>query len=149
MNPIVSGILGLFTKSNPVAEIMSEVDKLHVSAEEKGTLRKEAVVSLLELHSNVIMQEYQNGTWLSRSWRPLTMLSFVGVVLYTNFLGPMFELKTVTLDPEMWLLIKIGLGGYLPLRSVEKLAGTIVPNMKLAKMKKKLLKQGLDATVLD
>jgi hypothetical protein len=40
---------------------------------------------------------------------------------------PLFSLKPVVLAPEMWELLKLGVGGYVIGRSVEKTASSVVP----------------------
>lgn len=144
-----TAIVGLFKGQNPIKEILSEVDNLATSAEEKAILRKDIVLGLVEAQMSVIKSEYEHGSWLSRSWRPLTMLAFVTIVLYAKFLGPMFDLRVVPLDPELWTLIKVGLGGYIGLRSAEKVTNTLVPSFRMAKLKKKMIAKGLDPELLD
>jgi hypothetical protein len=76
--------------------------------------------------AKVVLAEAQGESWLQRNWRPLTMLSFVGIIVNNHILYPyltLFGLPSVMLelDPSMWELIKIGLGGYVVGRSGEKM----------------------------
>jgi holin (3TMs family) len=97
--------------------------------------------------STVILAE-ENGTWIQRSWRPLLMLSFGFIILCTYFFFPLIniwaknpdiaalisDLKT---NADFWSLLKIGIGGYVAGRSVEKVAETVTSNIDLAFLKKK------------
>jgi hypothetical protein len=73
-----------------------------------------------------IVQAEVGGTGIKAWWRPVTMLIFVAIVV-ARFLG--FDAKAMTPDDyaQLWILIKIGLGGYVGGRSVEKIATTLAP----------------------
>jgi len=62
------------------------------------------------------MAEAQGGSWLQRSWRPITMLTFL-VLVVTDALG----LLPFRLAGEAWTLLQLGLGGYVVGRSGEKI----------------------------
>jgi hypothetical protein len=106
------------------------VDDLHTSDEEKLELQRkmrtlENEVSfkvldyektLMEHQAKVIMAEAQGQSWLQRSWRPITMLSFLLLVALDSF-----GLLANPLADDAWLLLQIGLGGYVVGRSGEKI----------------------------
>ena len=75
----------------------------------------------LKTQGDIIVAEAQSESWIARSWRPITMLTFVGLVV-----ARWFGLTIEGIDNEMELalmeLIKIGLGGYVVGRSAEKVA---------------------------
>ena len=137
------GILG-FIKDifAPAAEL---IDDLHTSGEEEGdiaiklkglevslaTLQNEVTLKvmeyegkLLEAKSNIIMAETNSDSWLAKNWRPLTMLSFV-VIVITYWFGYSPENATPEDIDNMFALIKIGLGGYVVGRSGEKIAEVV------------------------
>ncbi len=60
------------------------------------------------------------ASWLQRNWRPLTMLSFLGLVI-----ADAFGMLAFRLADQAWLLLQIGLGGYVVGRSVEKISPQI------------------------
>lgn len=70
---------------------------------------------LLEAQKSIIVAEAKGGSWLQQSWRPITMLTFLGLVVL-NSLGWL----AIPLAPEAWNLLQIGLGGYVIGRSAEK-----------------------------
>jgi len=76
--------------------------------------------TLLESQRDVIVAEAKSESWLARSWRPITMLTFVTLVV-AKWLG--FTAPGITPEQELALLdiIKVGLGGYVIGRSGEKI----------------------------
>ena len=105
------------------------IDDLHTSDEEKLALKNKLTVIQNEMHSKVIDYETKllasqssiitaeaNGqSWMQRNWRPITMLTFLALVVCDSF-GWLAN----PLASEAWTLLQIGLGGYVAGRSVEK-----------------------------
>jgi len=118
----------------PVSDL---VDNLHTSDEE----RLEAKSVLLELQTglmsqtlayeqklaesqaSIIVAEATSSSWLTTTWRPITMLTFVGLIVWSQFTG-------MVIPEDLWFVVKLGLGGYLGGRSVEKSVGAITQVMK-------------------
>jgi len=73
----------------------------------------------LEAAASVITAEATSDSWLTRSWRPITMLTFVALVA-AHWLG--FTAPNISPDEIASLLdiVKIGLGGYMVSRGAEK-----------------------------
>jgi hypothetical protein len=106
------------------------IDDVHTSTEEKLQLKNALTVLQNEMHSKVIDYETKilesktaiitaeaNGqSWLQRSWRPVTMLTFLFLVVCDSF-GWLAN----PLAAEAWTLLQIGLGGYVAGRSGEKM----------------------------
>jgi len=98
--------------------------------------RAKAQASLIELHQkgelkeletsmNIIVAEAKSEHWIVSSWRPITMLTFTAIVANNYILYPYLSLfwadaPVLELPPNLWELLKIGLGGYIVGRSVEK-----------------------------
>ena len=76
--------------------------------------------------AQIITAEAKSEHWLVSAWRPITMLTFTFIVANNYILVPyanMFlieDIKPLILTQDMWDLLKIGLGGYIVGRSVEK-----------------------------
>jgi len=116
----------------PVANL---IDDLHTSGEEKGAIREainkienafaekvlEYEQKILEMQTTIITTEAKGESWLQRSWRPITMLTFLVLVVFDGF----GWLKH-PLAPEAWTLLQIGLGGYVVGRSVEKILPSVL-----------------------
>ena len=132
----VAGISGLFKAAGGI------VDNLHTSDEERLTLKNsfaelqgsvmsdvlEYQKSLNEAQANIIMAEAGGKSWIQRSWRPVTMLTFVGIVLMRGFGLTVAVPEAV--EVELMSLIKIGLGGYVAGRSIEKVTETASGELK-------------------
>lgn len=117
------------------------IDELHTSEEEKLNLRRrlqeieneflgqvmDYESKLMENQSAIIRAEATGKSWLQRSWRPITMLTFLALVVLDSF-----GLLAFRLADEAWLLLQIGLGGYVAGRSAEKITGQVIG----ARMKK-------------
>lgn len=85
--------------------------------------------TVLQSQTQIITAEAQGASWLQRSWRPITMLVFVGLITAT-ILGFTPPGLSDDLKMQLFEIIKIGLGGYVVGRSAEKVAATIAPMMK-------------------
>ncbi len=74
----------------------------------------------IEAAANIIVAEAQGESWLQRNWRPLLMCLF-GVIIANNYVVvPLFGTPSAEIPPDMWDLLKLGVGGYVVGRSVEK-----------------------------
>lgn len=78
----------------------------------------------IEAAMSVIVAEAKGGSWLQRSWRPLTMLTFVGLIV-AKWLGLTAPGVTEAIELELLGIIKVGLGGYIMGRSAEKVVSKI------------------------
>ena len=88
------------------------------------------IARLTELQASVVIAEMKSGAWLAQNWRPITMLTFVAIIANNYILYPYLALfwndaPMLEIPPDMWGLLKIGLGGYVVGRSVEKVAKVI------------------------
>ena len=90
--------------------------KLNVSSQIIGLESK-----ALDAQSKVIQTEANGSSWMQRNWRPITMLTFLALVVADSF-----GLLANPLNDGAWLLLQIGLGGYVVGRSAEK----IIPTLK-------------------
>lgn len=81
------------------------------------------------LAATVITAEAQSGGFLASNWRPITMLVFVALIT-ARWLGYAASGMTEAEYLEVYSLIKLGLGGYVVGRSVEKIAPGIVDAVK-------------------
>lgn len=79
--------------------------------------------------ADVVKAEAQSENWLASSWRPITMLVFVSLVVarWFNWTAPgMSEAEYLSI----YDLIKIGLGGYVVGRSAEKIVPMVAAALK-------------------
>lgn len=86
---------------------------------------------LLDGQIKIITAEATGQSWLQRNWRPITMLTFLALVVLDAFGVLPFRLAG-----EAWTLLQIGLGGYVAGRSIEKVAPAITSAIAAAKDRK-------------
>lgn len=79
--------------------------------------------------ANVIIAEAKGESWLQQNWRPLTMISF-SCILWSYWLGYGPENLTQDTINQLFELLKIGIGGYIASRGVEKTVPGIVDAIK-------------------
>lgn len=117
------------------------IDSLHTSEAEKlGAKQKlyeaQAEVTgklldyerlLLESQAKIITAEAQGSSWLQRNWRPITMITFLILVVCDSF-----GLLAFRLAEQAWTLLQIGLGGYIVGRSAEKIMPHVSKSTKNA-----------------
>lgn len=118
---------------------MEMIDAVHTSTEEK-LIQKAQLLELqttfltqaleyeqeqLKSKTAIIMAEANSASWLARNWRPITMLTFLGLVCADSFGWLAFRLADAA-----WTLLQIGLGGYVVGRSAEKITGGITKALK-------------------
>ena len=110
------------------------IDELHTSEEE----RIQAKSKLLDVQAAVMQQTFEyekerikgqqqivaaeakSDHFLTANWRPITMLTFLALAV-----GDSLGLLATPLRDEAWMLLQLGLGGYVVGRSGEKIAKVI------------------------
>lgn len=85
---------------------------------------------IAEQQAKVLVAEAQSESWLARNWRPILMLTFTYIIFHTFVLSPIFNVAAVEIPPDMWALLKLGIGGYIIGRTVEKVAPEVAANMR-------------------
>jgi len=125
-----------FFSANVIGEIGKVIDNLFTSDEERINaknkifqLLQEKELELQKMQTDIIIAEAK-GNWLQRSWRPILMLSFGFIIIYSKFIAPLFDLAIPELELEFWELLKIGIGGYVIGRSAEKIANSVTITKK-------------------
>ncbi|MBE0564930.1 MAG: hypothetical protein IH621_03165 [Krumholzibacteria bacterium] len=75
--------------------------------------------------AEVVKAEAQGQSWLQRTWRPITMLVFVGLIVarWLGWSAPNLGEAEVL---KLWDIVEIGLGGYVIGRSAEKILPGVV-----------------------
>ena len=131
-----------FLKTNTIEAVGSIVDNVFTNDEEKSIAKKQlsevvlkSLNDIAEVQGEVVKTELQ-GNWLQKSWRPLTMLTMV-VILVCKWFGLTNSEIPLELEIELMGLLKIGIGGYIAGRSVEKVAEKVTENIDMPFLKKK------------
>jgi hypothetical protein len=84
---------------------------------------------LVQAQADAITTEAKGESWLQRNWRPVTMLTFV-VLVVARWLGFADSTISEAVELELMTLIQIGLGGYVVGRSVEKVLPKVAEIVK-------------------
>jgi hypothetical protein len=133
MTGLMDFIGGIF---KPAADL---IDNMHTSTEEKMSMSNQlekiqnAMTSkvldldaqLLASKTAIITAEAKGQGFLQRNWRPVTMLTFLVLVVCDSF-----GLLAFRLADEAWTLLQLGLGGYVIGRSAEKITKPIIEAIK-------------------
>lgn len=123
------------------------IDNLSITDGEKSTAKRElssivmaSLTRILDAQKKVVLSE-TSGDRLQRSWRPIVMLSFAFIVVYSFFLQPAFFPDAIvvkdSIPDHFWKLLENGIGGYVVGRSVEKVAHTVTKNIDMPFIKRK------------
>lgn len=114
---IISAIIGALT---------SVADKIWPDATEREENLAKIKLAILDNETEItkeaaqtVRTEIQGESWLQRSWRPITMLTFL-VCIVGFWFGLTGPLSASAVD-AMFSLVQIGLGGYVVGRSAEKI----------------------------
>ena len=117
--PVIKGIFGTIDEAVEDKDLANKL---------KNDLQSK-VMNILETEikaaADIIKAEINSDSWMAKNWRPLTMLVFVFIIANNYILYPYLQLflssgTKLDIPPDMWALLKIGLGGYVVGRSVEK-----------------------------
>lgn len=120
-----------------LAPMLSQVvGNLFPDPAERARAEAEAMRGLIE-HQHAIEQaaagiikaEAQSESWLARSWRPITMLTFTGLIVarWFGWAAPgLSEAEYL----KLWSIVEFGLGGYVAGRTLEKIAPTVAGALK-------------------
>lgn len=119
---LLPSLLALVGKLIPdpaaAAAAQSRLIELHASGE------------LAELAGAVqIMLAEAAGNWLQRSWRPIMMLTFGGLIV-ARWLGYSAPNLSEAECLKLWDIVQLGIGGYVVGRSMEKIAPSIADAMR-------------------
>ena len=109
----------------------AKILQLQVSHEEALTkMQLDYQTALVNAQGGVIKAEASSGSWMASNWRPILMLSFTAIIVVNYLVVPIAQWFGVhemplVLPPDMWDLLKIGVGGYIVGRSGEKIVRSL------------------------
>ncbi len=132
--------------SGLVTGVFTGIDSIHTSEDEKLKAKTEILsaeaafriqmatlsTEIVRIQADVIKAEITSKRWLAAVWRPILMLSFGFVILY-SVIAPSLGAAPVDLSgiPErFWSLMTVGIGGYVGGRTIEKVTPAIVEGLK-------------------
>jgi hypothetical protein len=118
---LIGGIDSWFTSDEERLQAKTQI--MMVQAQVMGQVL-EYEKSIMEAQSAIIQAEAKGDSWIQRSWRPVTMLTFVALVVM-RWLGLTDNTISEAIELQLMTLIQIGLGGYVVGRSAEKVVKAI------------------------
>ncbi len=121
----VSSIIDQTVEDKDLANKIKAEIRLTLLTKEYDLIQKE-----LEAKRDIIVAEAQGQSWIQRNWRPITMLVFVYIIAHNFIISPLLALDQLPIPPDMWDLLKLGMGGYIIGRSAEKIVPEVVKVMK-------------------
>lgn len=99
-----------------------QAEQLHKLTElqQKGDLAEmQAHIQVLQGRMSIIQTEAKSEHFLTANWRPITMLTFVALIVLRMF-GLTDDSISEAEYLKLWGLVELGLGGYVVSRGVEK-----------------------------
>ena len=105
-------------------------EQKRVEAEQKFTLAIVGQAQAMEqAAAEIVKAEAQSVNWLASAWRPVTMLTFVSLIVarWLGWSAPGISEAEVL---KLWDIVQLGLGGYVIGRSAEKILPTIAETLK-------------------
>lgn len=113
-----------------VARIPDPGERIAAEREARRMLA-DAETRMTEAARDVVAAEISGQSKLQRIWRPVAMLTFLGLIVWIGVVAPVFGLAEASVaalsgaPDRLWTLITIGMGGYIGGRSVEKIAAAL------------------------
>ncbi len=124
---VINGVGNILDKT-----VTNDGEKLQAK-EQISRLVLDSLNKLQDMQKEVILSE-TSGNWLQRSWRPIVMLIFTGIIVLGVFYD---DIAFLDQESPFWTILKLGLGGYVIGRSTEKVASTISKNQDITFLRKK------------
>lgn len=121
---LLPAITSIIDKVIPDPKAKAEAQLKLLELAQSGALKE------LDASMQVVVSEAKSEHWLTATWRPITMLTFVAIIANNYIIYPYISLFWVdapllAIPNQMWALLNIGIGGYVVSRGAEKVAKTI------------------------
>lgn len=112
-----TGVQTFFGFKKHQAETVQSALEVVADVNSSNTQREQAV-------AKVIAAEASSGYWLTSNWRPLIMV-FFAILIGARWFGYTPPNMTEAELLEVYSLIKLGIGGYIPARTIEKIISSV------------------------
>lgn len=123
---------GLFKFKGRQAEVIQSAIQVLGDVSASNAQREQAVAS-------IIAAEAGSESVLARIWRPMLMVTFAGIIIsyWFGYAPPNIDGPLSPMMQEIFGILKIGVGGYIGGRTIEK----IVSNIGLSSALKKFVEK--------
>jgi hypothetical protein len=105
------------------------LDKFFPDADADMKNKMNQFLTVFTAQAQIVQAEAASNNWLSSSWRPITMLVFVALIVARWFGWAAPNLAEAEYL-KLWDIVQLGLGGYVIGRSVEKVIPSIADAIK-------------------
>ena len=117
---LISAGLSIIDKVIPDPVAKAEAQRKLIELQQSGELKQ------LEAQMSVVTAEAKSEHWLTSTWRPITMLTFVAIIANNYIIYPYLSLfwsaaPVLEVPDQLWSLLNIGIGGYILSRGGEKM----------------------------
>lgn len=108
------------------------IDKFWPDAGETERAKIQTFLAVFTAQAQIVQAEAASSNWLAASWRPITMLTFVALIVarWFGWAAPNLAEEEYL---KLWDIVQLGLGGYVIGRSLEKTAPAIASALKGSK----------------
>ena len=100
------------------------IDKFWPDAGEAERAKAQAFLAVFMAQADIVKTEAASTHWLAANWRPLTMMTFCGLIV-ARWFGWAAPSLSEAEYLKLWSIVEFGLGGYVVGRSVEKIAPSV------------------------
>ncbi|WP_257285166.1 holin family protein [Endozoicomonas sp. SESOKO1] len=107
-----------------IEKVIPDPDKAARAKNELVDLAVNGELDELAQRAGVIKAEAQGDSWLQRSWRPIVMLVFTGLIV-ARWLGWSAPDLSEAVELKLFSIVQLGIGGYIASRGIEKVADKI------------------------
>ena len=86
-------------------------------------------LTTLSAQASIVEAEAKSESWLTSSWRPITMLTFTALIVarWFGWSAPGLAEEEYL---KLWSIVELGLGGYVIGRSAEKVVPVLASALK-------------------
>lgn len=105
------------------------LDKFFPDADAEMKNKMQQFLTVFAAQAQIVQAEAASTNWLASSWRPITMLTFVSLIV-ARWFGWAAPNLTEAEYLKLWDIVQLGLGGYVIGRSVEKIVPSIADAIK-------------------
>lgn len=105
------------------------IDKFFPDADAEMKNKMNQFLTVFTAQAQIVQAEAASNNWLASSWRPITMLTFVALIVARWFGWAAPNLAEAEYL-KLWDIVQLGLGGYVIGRSVEKVVPSIAEALK-------------------
>lgn len=102
-----------------IDKVIPDLDARAKAKAELARLQASGELREVESAAKIVIAEAQGDSWLQRSWRPILMLVFAGLIV-AKWLGLTAPGISEAVELKLFQILQVGIGGYVIGRSAEK-----------------------------